>query len=249
MTYLDLKSNCKPCAIVITTALFLLVECGVYAQTASEILRRSIQYHDPHGVWQQFEAELDITMETPDDANRHSLVSISRGTGHFEMRVAKDGVEIFRSLKNGNCEIQLNGQLTFSDEEKEQYGLTCERAKMYRNYYTYLYGLPMKIEDDGARLDPVTQKAQFMEKTYWKLKVTYDESVGSDTWYFYINPDTYALEVYQFYHDEQANDGEYIILTEEIDYRGMKIPKVRKWYMNADDKYLGADILNAVKSL
>ncbi|MEP2772751.1 MAG: DUF6503 family protein [Fulvivirga sp.] len=245
---MDLKVNPQQYVIVIALALIIVTQFGIKAQTASEILKRSVQYHDPNGIWQHFEAQLDITMAIPDDAERHSVVSINRKTGHFEMSVEKDGVEIFRSLKDGNCEIRFNGQLTFSDEVKEQYGLTCERTKMYRNYYTYLYGLPMKIEDDGARLDPVAQKAQFMAKTYWKLKVTYDESVGSDTWYFYINPDTYALEVYQFYHNEQANDGEYILLTETINYRGMKIPKVRKWYMNADDKYLGVDILNAVKS-
>lgn len=109
--------------------------------------------------------------------------------------------------------------------------------------------MPMKIKDDGARLNPAAEKVSFMGKSYWKLQVTYDESVGRDTWYFYFSTETYAMEAYQFYHDEQANDGEYILLTEEVTYKEMRIPKVRKWYMNADDTYLGVDVLNGVKSL
>ncbi len=29
------------------------------------------------------------------------------------------------------------------------------------------------------------------------------KEVGEDTWYFYFDPLTYAMEVYQFYHEEE----------------------------------------------
>ena len=51
------------------------------------------------------------------------------------------------------------------------------------------------------------------------------------------------MEVYQFFHDETKNDGEYILLSgiEIID--GIKMPKVRAWYTNKEEKYLGTDTL------
>ncbi len=243
-----MKINRKPCLIVITMVIFLSSQCHVIAQTATEILRQSIQYHDPHGAWQQFKGVLNITMETPGGSDRNSRVTINRNNGHFEMKVKKDGMVVDRSLKNEKCDILLNGSAVFTDEDRAKYGLTCERTKMYRNYYSYLYGMPMKIKDDGAHLDTDAEQVTFMGKSFWKLKVTYEASVGSDTWYFYFNTETYALEAYQFFHDEQANDGEYILLDDEIIYKGIRIPKVRNWYMNADDKYLGVDILNSVNS-
>jgi hypothetical protein len=85
----------------------------------------------------------------------------------------------------------------------------------------------------------------FMGKRYLVLKVTYEDPVGGDTWYFYFNPENYAMEVYQFFHDEAKNDGEYIILTEEESIKGIKMPKNRAWYYNSDDKYLGTDILRS----
>jgi hypothetical protein len=39
------------------------------------------------------------------------------------------------------------------------------------------------------------------------------------------------------------NDGEYIILENELMIGGIKMPKDRAWYYNKDDKYLGTDYL------
>ena len=51
------------------------------------------------------------------------------------------------------------------------------------------------------------------------------------------------MEVYQFFHDEAKNDGEYILLSEEIIINNIKMPKERAWYTNGKEKYLGTDIL------
>ena len=75
------------------------------------------------------------------------------------------------------------------------------------------------------------------------LQVTYDETVGKETWYFYFNPTSYALEVYQFFKDESKNDGEYILLSEEKLVNGIKMPKIRQWYYNKTNQYLATDTL------
>ncbi len=87
-----------------------------------------------------------------------------------------------------------------------------------------------------------------MGEDYLVLKVTYDATVGSDVWYFYFNPKTYAMEVYQFFKTddsgkEKPDTGEYILLSEEVLVNGIKIPRVRAWFYNKDNKYLGTDIL------
>ena len=51
------------------------------------------------------------------------------------------------------------------------------------------------------------------------------------------------MEVYQFFHDESKNDGEYILLTDEEIINNIKMPKIRAWYTNKDNEYLGTDIL------
>mgnify|MGYP003315646006 CR=1 FL=1 len=68
--------------------------------------------------------------------------------------------------------------------------------------------------------------------------------VGSDTWYFYFDQKTYALKRYQFFHDESLNDGEYIILEDELEIAGIRMPKDRSWFYNSDNTYLGKDTLS-----
>jgi len=114
---------------------------------------------------------------------------------------------------------------------------------MYRDYYSYLYGLPMKLRDPGTRISPKVEKRSFHGKEYWVLEVRYEPEVGQDLWYFYFNPDTYALEAYQFYHDKDKNDGEYILLEGEDRLGGMRLPKIRTWYTNKEEKLLGTDTL------
>lgn len=99
MTLSDLKNNPKPGIIVIAIALFISSKYEAYGQTATDILKYSIQYHDPNSVWQQFKGELNITMESPDGGGRNSRVSINRQNGHFEMSVKKGDALIKRTLK------------------------------------------------------------------------------------------------------------------------------------------------------
>lgn len=47
------------------------------------------------------------------------------------------------------------------------------------------------------------------------------------------------------YHDEAANDGEYIPLEGEEIINGIRFPKTRTWFVNKDGRLLGADILEA----
>ncbi len=41
----------------------------------------------------------------------------------------------------------------------------------------------------------------------------------------------------------RSSDGEYILLEGERDVLGMRIPVERRWFTNAEDRYLGTDVL------
>ena len=112
-----------------------------------------------------------------------------------------------------------------------------------RNYYLYLWGLPMKLKDPGTIIDPEVHNKSFNGKPAKVARVTYEREVGNDTWYFYFDPTTSELIGYQFYHDEAKGDGEYITLSDLVMVDGMKIPKSRSWYTNADSTLLGTDNL------
>ena len=221
----------------------------IFAQdlTGKALLDKAIQYHDPNDKWNSFNSILYVTMETPNNTNRDSEIHINLPDEYFYVKAIKDTIITEYTINKGECSIVLNGNSNPSEALLKKYNLSCERASMYKNYYTYLYGLPMKLKDPGTIVDQKVVRKNFKGKEYLVLKVTYDENVGSDVWYFYFNPKTYAMEIYQFFKGDPAgigkDTGEYILLTEEIKNNGIIFPKNRAWYYNKDNKYLGTDIL------
>ncbi|MGB5482048.1 MAG: DUF6503 family protein [Eudoraea sp.] len=238
------------------TKAFLLLFCALsttnlFGQDLSpnQLLNKAIAYHDPQGNWVDFKGQLFITMETPNSSDRLSEITIDLPQQYFKLVTKKDNIITEQIINKGSCKLLLNGSETVSEDEIAKHRLTCDRTQTMRNYYTYLYGLPMKLKNPGTLLDRKVYQKTFKGKIYDVLKVTYDEAVGKDTWYFYFDPATYALEVYQFYHDEEKNDGEYIILNGLEEINGIKMPKIRAWYYNKDDKYLGTDTLTKTSAL
>ena len=135
----------------------------------------------------------------------------------------------------------MNGASDYSSEDAERFRLNDTRSQTMRDYYLYLWGLPMKLKDAGTIIHETVEKVHFENNTALKLQVTYEETTGQDTWYFYIDPVTYRMVGYQFFHDESINDGEYITLGEPLTISGMRIPNDRSWYVNKDSTYLGTD--------
>jgi hypothetical protein len=216
--------------------------------TGKQLLEKSIAYHDPNGNWNTLKASLTVKMSMPKSAERITQIQLDFPEQFYSTTVTKDENIITSILDKENCTLLLNGSADISKEQKDTLRINCDRAKMMRDYYTYLYGLPMKLKDPGTNIYEKIQKKTFKNKEYLVLKVDYEAAVGKDTWYFYFNPTSFALEVYQFYHDEAKNDGEYILLSEIIEVEQIKIPKVRAWYYNKDDGYLATDILSKVTS-
>ena len=232
-------------------SVFLLHGVLNYAQeiTGTQLLERAIAYHDPENNWSSFKGKMLIEMENPKSSPRSTVIEMKLPNNYFKSTVKKDNYTIESELDNGECTLKLNGSTSIFPKIKDSLNISCDRAKMMKNYYTYLYGLPMKLKDPGTIIDNNVVKKNFKGKEYLVLKATYEKEVGNDTWYFYFDPKTYAMEVYQFFHDESKNDGEYILLSEMITVNGIKIPKVRAWYYNKGDVYLATDNLRKANSL
>jgi hypothetical protein len=211
--------------------------------TAAQLLEKSIRYHDPQGRWGKEMLTLHIEESRPKSVPRTTALEIDLPNDLFKMTQQRDANRILRIVKNGECAFLLNESNDIPADTLQKLGLTCERTISTRNYYTYLWGLPMKLKDPGMILNDTVQTVDFFGKPAYQLKVTYDPKVGSDVWFFYFNPDNAALIGYKFYHNEAKKDGEYILLEEEATVNGMKLPRIRKWYWNQSKEFIGTDTL------
>lgn len=214
---------------------------------ASQLLERAISYHDPSGSWESFNGHIRVEMSTSKGSSRISDIHINLPEEFFSVSATQDAITRTYIIDRDSCSMQYNSQ-TITKDTAQTKNMNCDRGLLYKNYYTYLYGLPMKLKDPGTIIDPKIEQRTFKDKTYLVLKVSYEKTVGQDLWFFYFDPQTYAMEVYQFFKTDEdgkvkPDSGEYILLSEETTVNGIKMPKVREWYYNKDDAYLGTDTL------
>jgi len=206
--------------------------------TASELLNRSIAYHDPHGSWERGAFEITELASRPDGTGRRNVLRFDNARSRFEMESTVDGRALSLAVENDKVEVRLEGRGGLSGDELERYRLKPAQVLSRRNMSLFLWGLPMKLRDPGTRLDPKVKETHFQGRAVYELRVTYDEGVGSDIWYFYLDRETCALVGHRFHHDESAGDGEYAVLSEEVSGQGLRLPRVRKWYRNQGNQLL-----------
>ncbi|SFN87524.1 hypothetical protein SAMN04488519_102305 [Algoriphagus ornithinivorans] len=195
--------------------------------TGNELIKKSIEFHDPKDQWKNFKGTLVIQDSLP--AGRDSrFYEVS-----FENNLSKMVYRI-----EGLHYLVWNDSIQVFEGEIE-----AERAFRMRNYYTYLWGLPMKLQDPGTQIDDKVTQEELNGKSYLVVRVPYEK----DVWYFYLDPQTYAMEAYKFYQDEETKKGEIIYLDGLTEHNGLKIPTNRSWYRTETPEFLGTDMLLEIK--
>ncbi len=191
--------------------------------TSKEILEKSLTYHDPSNKWPELKALLIFKEKRPSGEIRNTTFEMDNNKG------------IFR-LNRGNQEIHgMNLDSCFI----EKGDVNCERVQSLRNYYLYLWGLPMKLKDHGTVIGEKISLENYEGKPAYVIRVPYEK----DTWYFYFDQSDYRMFGYKFYKDPEETKGEWIKLEGGIVVNGIKIPQTRRWYTIPEMKFLGEDKL------
>ncbi|GAA0880332.1 hypothetical protein GCM10009119_33020 [Algoriphagus jejuensis] len=195
--------------------------------TGRDYILKSIEYHDPEEVWGSLKATFVIQDSLP----------AGRDSRFYEFSV--DNAESKMSYKIKDLQY-----LVWHDSVQVLEGeVETERALRMRNYYTYLWGLPMKLTDPGTVIDDDVKTETLDGVRYHVVRVPYEK----DIWYFYLDPETYRMAAYKFYQDEPNLKGEIIYLEGEREFRGLKIPAKRSWYRTEKPEFLATDQLLEIK--
>lgn len=212
-------------------AFLFFTSCGSNSSsrpvTGSEFISKSIEYHDPNDQWKELKATFVFEDSIPPPRISRSY-SVSFDNVESSMSYAIDG---------SKYKVYQDSLIVEEGEIKE------EQALRMRDYYTFLWGLPMKLNDPGTFIDPTVYSEALDGVDYHVVRVPYEK----DTWYFYLEPVTFRLAAYKFYQDEANQKGEIIYLSEEKGFKGMRIPANRTWYKTGKPEFLGMDRLIEIK--
>ncbi len=196
-------------------------------QDLNLLLAKAVSYHDPQGSWSDLQATLYFTETRPTGTDRKTTFEIDNKVGHW--RLNRNDEEIYEV--SGEKAVVIKGDKG------------VERALLLRNYYLYLWGLPMKLYDKSTPEITQSEDEKVGDREAYVLRVPYE----AETYYFYFDKETGRMLQYKFYKDEPADKGELIKLEDEILIGYIKIPQKRSWYTLPEMKYLGTDILDRIE--
>ncbi|WP_422080941.1 DUF6503 family protein [Ulvibacterium sp.] len=221
---------------------FLVSSALLNAQNMTNelLVKKSVQYHDPNDEWQTFKGQFIIKSEKePVELTLDNALGIA----HWS-EVLKNGDTLTGGfVHKDTCIVRRNGKDIPPKGELENFFLDCKSIIERTNYWIYMYGLPMKLDDNQVNFVGNPQLTTFQEEKLWVLKVNYNLTQSEEYWKFYFDPRTFALRIAQFFHPALHPDSEYIIYHEIEKINGIVIPTKHSWYLFNKKEFIGSEKL------
>lgn len=206
--------------------------------SSREIVEASINYHDPNRMWAKLHH--DFKVQSSRDTLTLKLYS-DQGMVEWTQKL-NDGRFITAGYVSDSCFVKIDGKSIEPQGKIDNLLLDCPQIISRSNYFLYMYGLPMKLEDAQAVIDPVPEKVYFLDKEYWRIKVHYNSPNG-DRWQFYFDTDSFRFEIAQYFHSEHGDISEYIVFDSPLKVGQMVLPARHNWYLFKNRQFIGSEML------
>jgi len=211
---------------------------------ATTVLEACFTYHDPNNEWPDWAGEYVVVEPRLQNPGRRSAVIFNPGAAVFEMERAY-GDDIFRwKISKSRTQAYLNGQLVTDTALINKHRLTPERADGYHRFYSYTLGLPVSLKGKYRLLDSEAVLMEWKGHEVYKVEMEVENAPIATHWELFVDSKDYRLRSYQLLPEEGL--GEYLMLDQEMEVRGMKWPRVKHWYASENDEYLGSDLILSV---
>jgi hypothetical protein len=203
---------------LIIISFLMLFSCNKKPETAIQIIDKSIEFHDPENEWENlfatfsFNSSFSFNDSIPEELN----ITIDNLYNDFTYRNADRKVEI--QYTEDSCKlISDNG--------------SCEGYAWTKNFYTYVWGLPMKLKDPNIKPIPEWNLDTINNYPCYAVYVNYE----AENFTYYIDQVDFQLRAFQFLKNDNSGKGEIIHLEGLIEYKDFQFPKKRIWlHLNGD---------------
>jgi hypothetical protein len=215
---------------------------------ASDILRGSLQFHDPQEQWQNSQFRMIIDEPRTNFPERQSTIMLNLPESTFEVTRNYEGTLVRRGIQADSCYSFLAGQAVDPADSAtvQQYRLQCDRTQGYRSFYQLLTGLPMTLFSPEVSLGEEVETVDLGPYACYAVPARLNNPTISEQWVFYFDQSDYQLRGYRAAGEGAA---EYLEVDGLIPFNGMQLPRMRHWYNMADSTYLGSDIVIRMEPL
>lgn len=202
-----------------------LVSCSSKPNSATEVLDRSIMFHDPNNNWNSFNETINLKSQSIFSDNQPENITLT-----FD--VAQDRLCYLNDQRHvGCCFIDTVTQEMFKNVD-------CSGYTWTKDFYTYIWGLPMKLKDPNTKINTTFPIVTFNNTDCYELSTSYEK----EHWMYFINTKSFYLEGFKFITKSDSTKGEIVInnASEKID--NISFQKNRTWF-DLKMKLIGTDSL------
>ena len=180
--------------------------------TAQKIVNNAIKFHDPNSSWSSLHANfhfqscfkhnpfspenLEVEINVPENKFKYS--NIERD---FAAVYRKDTCETISSVGN------------------------CNNYSWTKNFYTYVWRLPMKLQDPGTAIDSVFSIEKLSNDNCYKIAVNYP----NENFNFYFKCSNFELHAFSFLKNDSSGHGEFVEMKGTFSFKEIKSPQKRTW--------------------
>lgn len=210
-----------PFVLVIT---FYFSSCTITEPpTPDAILKKCIAYHGGLKNWQQFESNWSMISNSSHTNDLDEKITISIDVPRDKFCYQNDRRNVSVCFTDTICTTEKPAGI------KDNYGWT-------KNFYTYIWGLPMKLKDPGTVLLDSVGSSEFNNSPCHEIYVHYE----NDTWTYYVNKKTNRLEGIKFIMNADKSHGEIVEFKGDLKISGVVMPSERIWF-DLSKKPIGTD--------
>lgn len=196
--------------------IILLISACNSAPSGKQILKRSIDFHDPNNRWNNLKQNISINSDFiyPDTA----LYSLLIGLDNPNKRVLYSNTTLGQRVDftDTTCVAIMGGK-------------TCEQMAWTQNFYHFILGLPMTLQNDEGMVHDLVLDTTFHDTPSFRVAIDFEK----EKWHFYFAKSDYQLTGFAFNKNFEAKAEE--IRTEGlIEIDGMKLPKIRNWWITTN---------------
>lgn len=214
---------------------------------AATVLEACFSYHDPNNEWPSWAGEYVVIEPRLRNAGRRSEVVLDPSAGVFEIERAYGADIIRRTFSSSGHQAYLNGQVVTDTALINQHRLTSERSEGHRQFYTLMLGMPVSLKGRYRLLSPMAIPMQWKGYEVCKVEMEVEDAPIATHWELFVDSKNYRLRAYRLLPEDGV--GEYLMLDQEMEVRGMKWPRVKHWYASENDEYLGSDLILSVSAI
>lgn len=200
--------------------------------SATEILAKCISHYDPGNSWDSYSGEVHLNTIFHDNTGEE-ILEIDNSSGFYQSTRLDTEEKIIRGISNGECITKIGDNDQISEQQIQEYGLSCDNIKMMSEHHKCHFGFILNMKNAGLTLEEGVSDEEFNGYDCHVITYAGNENDVVSNYYLgtgklYIDKNNFSLRGRTIDHPDFP--ARKMIYTGEVKVGSISMPEVVVYY-------------------